>query len=139
MGREAAGVRGIRLARGQRVTSLIVLDEGTILTVSERGYGKQTPVDEFPRHGRAGQGVIAMQTSERNGAMVGALQVLPEDEIMLINSSGTLVRVPIAEVSVMGRNTQGVRLMKLEDDETLVGVERVAADEDGDADEGAAD
>jgi DNA gyrase subunit A len=139
MGREAAGVRGIRLANGQRVTSLIVLDEGTILTVSERGYGKQTPVDEFPLHGRAGQGVIAMQTSERNGAMVGALQVLPEDEIMLINSSGTLVRVPIAEVSIMGRNTQGVRLMKLEDDETLVGVERVAADEDGDADEGAAD
>jgi DNA gyrase subunit A len=139
MGREAAGVRGIRLASGQRVTSLIVLDEGTILTVSERGYGKQTPVDEFPRHGRAGQGVIAMQTSERNGAMVGALQVLPEDEIMLINSSGTLVRVPIAEVSVMGRNTQGVRLMKLEDDEALVGVERVAADEAGDADEGAVD
>ena len=132
MGREAAGVRGIRLLGGQRVTSLIVLGEGTILTVSEHGYGKQTPVDEFPRHGRAGQGVIAMQTSERNGAMVGALQVLPEDEIMLINSSGTLVRVPIAEVSVMGRNTQGVRLMKLEDDETLVGVERVAADEDGD-------
>jgi DNA gyrase subunit A len=132
MGREAAGVRGIRLTSGQRVTSLIVLDSGTILTVSEHGYGKLTPADEFPRHGRAGQGVIAMQTSERNGAMVGALQVQPEDEIMLINSSGTLVRVPIAEVSVMGRNTQGVRLMKLEQDEKLVGVERVAAEEDGD-------
>ncbi len=132
MGREAAGVRGIRLGAGQLVTSLIVLDAGTILTVSEHGYGKLTPADEFPRHGRAGQGVIAMQTSERNGAMVGALQVQPEDEIMLINSSGTLVRVPIAEVSVMGRNTQGVRLMKLEDDEKLVGVERVAAEDDGD-------
>jgi DNA gyrase subunit A len=132
MGREAAGVRGIRLADGERVTSLIVLDSGMILTVSEHGYGKLTPADEFPRHGRAGQGVIAMQTSERNGAMVGALQVQPEDEIMLINSSGTLVRVPIAEVSVLGRNTQGVRLMKLEQDEKLVGVERVAAEEDGD-------
>jgi len=130
MGREAAGVRGIRLADGERVTSLIVLDTGMILTVSENGYGKLTPADEFPRHGRAGQGVIAMQTSERNGAMVGALQVQPEDEIMLINSGGTLVRVPIAEVSVMGRNTQGVRLMKLEEGEALVGVERVAA-EDG--------
>ena len=130
MGREAAGVRGIRLTEGQRVTSLIVLETGMILTVSENGYGKLTPVDEFPRHGRAGQGVIAMQTSDRNGAMVGALQVQPEDEIMLISSGGTLVRVPIAEVSVMGRNTQGVRVMKLDDGEALVGVERVAA-EDG--------
>jgi DNA gyrase subunit A len=129
MGREAAGVRGIRLAKDQRVTSLIVLDTGMILTVSENGYGKLTPADEFPRHGRAGQGVIAMQTSDRNGAMVGALQVQPDDEVMLINSGGTLVRVPIAEISVMGRNTQGVRVMRVEEGETLVGVERVAADE----------
>jgi DNA gyrase subunit A len=136
MGREAAGVRGIRLSDGQRVTSLIVLETGMILTVSENGYGKLTPADEFPRHGRAGQGVIAMQTSERNGAMVGALQVQPEDEIMLISSGGTLVRVPIAEVSVMGRNTQGVRVMKLDEGEALVGVERVAAD-DGEDDDGA--
>jgi len=128
MGREAAGVRGIRLSDGQRVTSLIVLDEGMILTVSEHGYGKLTPSDDFPRHGRAGQGVIAMQTSERNGAMIGALQVQPDDEVMLINSSGTLVRVPISEISVLGRNTQGVRVMRLEEGETLVGVERVAAD-----------
>jgi len=138
MGREAAGVRGIRLARGQRVTSLIVLEEGLILTVSEHGYGKLTPADEFPRHGRAGQGVIAMQTSERNGAMIGALQVLPDDEVMLINSSGTLVRVPIAEISVLGRNTQGVRVMRLEEGETLVGVERVAGDgeDEGDGEDG---
>ncbi len=129
MGREAAGVRGIRLAPGQRVTSLIVLEDGMILTVSENGYGKLTPADEFPRHGRAGQGVIAMQTSERNGAMVGALQVQPDDQVMLINSGGTLVRVPIAEISVMGRNTQGVRVMRVEEGEPLVGVERVAADE----------
>jgi len=135
MGREAAGVRGIKLGDGQRVTSLIVLDEGMIFVVSENGYGKLTPSDEFPRHGRGGQGVIAMQTSERNGAMVGALQVQPEDEVMLINSSGTLVRVRIAEISVQGRNTQGVRVMRLEEGETLVGVERVAAD-GGDEDEG---
>ena len=128
MGREAAGVRGIRLAREQRVTSLIVLDTGLILTVSEYGYGKLTPADEFPRHGRAGRGVIAMQTSERNGAMVGALQVQPDDEIMLISSSGTLVRVPINEISVLGRNTQGVRVMRLAEGEALVSVECVAAD-----------
>jgi DNA gyrase subunit A len=135
MGREAAGVRGIRLARGQRVTSLIVLGEGLVLTVSEHGYGKLTDVDEFPVHGRAGKGVIAMQTSERNGSMVGALQVLLDDEIMLINSTGTLVRVPVAEISVLGRNTQGVRIMRLAEGETLVSVERVAADSDDDAEE----
>ena len=130
MGREAAGVRGIRLASDQQVTSLIVLGEGLVLTVSAHGYGKLTPVDEFPLHGRAGQGVIAMQTSDRNGAMVRALQVQPDDELMLINSSGTLVRVRAAEISVLGRNTQGVRVMRLEEGETLVGVERVAS-EDG--------
>jgi DNA gyrase subunit A len=133
MGREAAGVRGIRLGEGQRVTSLIVIGEGHILTVSEHGYGKLTPVDEFPRHGRGGQGVIAMQTSERNGSMVGALQVLPDDEVMLINSTGTLVRTAVSEISVLGRNTQGVRVMRLGEDETVVGVERVAADSDEEA------
>jgi DNA gyrase subunit A len=128
MGREAAGVRGIKLADGQRVTSLIVLDSGLILTVSQFGYGKLTSADEFPRHGRAGRGVIAMQTSERNGAMIGALQVQQDDEIMLINSGGTLVRVPINEISVLGRNTQGVRVMRLGEDETVVSVERIAAE-----------
>ena len=137
MGREAAGVRGIKLGEGQRVTSLIVLDEGMIFVVSENGYGKLTPSDEFPRHGRGGQGVIAIQTSERNGAMVGALQVQPDDEVMLISSSGTLVRVRIEEISVQGRNTQGVRVMRVEEGETLVGVERVAADgsEDGEGED----
>jgi DNA gyrase subunit A len=135
MGREAAGVRGIRLGEGQRVNSLIVLGEGPILTVSERGYGKLSVVAEFPVHGRAGQGVIAMQTSERNGPMVGALQVETTDEVMLINSSGTLVRVPVDEIPVLGRNTQGVRVMRLAEDEMVVGVERVAAENgDGDGD-----
>ncbi|MGH8196634.1 MAG: DNA gyrase C-terminal beta-propeller domain-containing protein, partial [Steroidobacteraceae bacterium] len=129
MGREAAGVRGIRLAEGQRVTSLIVLGEGPILTVSERGYGKVTEMDDYPRHGRAGQGVIALQTSDRNGSLVGARQVHRDDEVMLINSSGTLVRVPVSDIPVLGRNTQGVRIMRLEEGEKLVGLERIAGDD----------
>jgi DNA gyrase subunit A len=137
MGREAGGVRGIKLAEGQRVTSLIVLGEGPILTVSERGYGKLTAMEDFPRHGRAGQGVIALQTSERNGSLVGARQVKPDDEIMLINSSGTLVRVPVSDIPVLGRNTQGVRIMRLEEGEKLVGVESIAG-EDAQGGEGAA-
>ncbi|MDH4260615.1 MAG: DNA gyrase subunit A, partial [Gammaproteobacteria bacterium] len=132
MGREAAGVRGVRLGQDQRVTSLIVLGEGPILTVSQRGYGKLTEMAEFPRHGRGGQGVIALQTSDRNGTLVGALQVKPDDEIMLINSSGTLVRVPVSDIPVLGRNTQGVRIMRLEDNEDLVGLERIAGEDSGD-------
>ena len=132
MGREATGVRGIRLGDGQRVTSLIVLGEGPILTVSARGYGKLTEMAEFPLHGRGGQGVIALQTSDRNGALVGALQVKPDDEIMLINSSGTLVRVPVSDIPVLGRNTQGVRIMRLEEVEKLVGLERIAGEDSGD-------
>ena len=130
MGREAAGVRGIRLAEGQRVNSLIVVGEGYILTASETGYGKLTEIAEFPQHGRGGQGVIALQTTERNGAMVGALLVTRDDAIMLINSTGTLVRIPVSEISVVGRNTQGVRLMRLGESERLVGLERVAGDGD---------
>ncbi len=125
MGREAAGVRGVKLSLGQRVIALIVVDDGFILTASEAGYGKLTPVDEFPRHGRGGQGVIALQTTERNGQMVGALHVVRDHEIMLISSTGTLVRTPVAEISVVGRNTQGVRLIRLEEAERLVGLERV--------------
>ncbi|MCC7200170.1 MAG: DNA gyrase subunit A [Gammaproteobacteria bacterium] len=139
MGREAAGVRGIRLGDGQRVTSLIVIGDGLILTASESGYGKLTEVAEFPVHGRGGQGVIAMQTTDRNGALVAALQVSLDDEIMLINSSGALVRTRAREVSVLGRNTQGVRLIRVEEGQKLVGVERVAGDgSDSEADAGEA-
>ncbi|HTT04364.1 MAG TPA: DNA gyrase subunit A [Steroidobacteraceae bacterium] len=127
MGREAAGVRGVRLAEGQRVIALLVLGEGHVLTASEFGYGKLTPLDEFPGHGRGGQGVIALQTTERNGAAVAALQVQAQDELMLISSTGTLVRTPVADISVVGRNTQGVRLIRLAEGERLTGVERVAA------------
>ncbi|HEX4050766.1 MAG TPA: DNA gyrase subunit A [Steroidobacteraceae bacterium] len=127
MGREAAGVRGVRLADGQRVIALLVLGEGHVLTASESGYGKLTPLEEFPGHGRGGQGVIALQTTDRNGAAVAALQVQPQDEVMLISSTGTLVRTPVSDISVVGRNTQGVRLIRLGEGERLTGVERVAA------------
>ena len=127
MGREAAGVRGIRLSEGQKVNALIVVGDGQILTASENGYGKLTPVEDFPPQGRGGQGVIALQTTERNGAMVGALQVAREDEVMLITSSGTLVRTPVSDISVVGRNTQGVRLIRIPEGERLVGLERVEA------------
>ena len=126
MGRTAAGVRGIRLPPDEEVISLIIPDaDGLILTASENGYGKLTPVEEFPRHGRGGQGVIAMQTTERNGRLVAATQVATTDELMLMSSSGTLVRTRAGEISVLGRNTQGVRLIRLDDGERLVGVEPV--------------
>jgi DNA gyrase subunit A len=125
MGRDATGVRGIKLAEGQEVISLVVVGEGLVLTASENGYGKLTPLEDFPLHGRGGQGVIALQTTERNGSTVAALQVNTDQEIMLISSSGTLVRTPVAQVSIVGRNTQGVRLIRLDDSERLAGVEGI--------------
>jgi DNA gyrase subunit A len=135
MGREAAGVRGIKLGEEQLLIALIVVGEGNILTASATGYGKRTPLDDFPSHGRGGQGVIALQTSDRNGTTVAALQVSAGHEIMLISSTGTLVRTPVEEISVLGRNTQGVRLIRLADGERLVGIERI---ENLDAAEGTA-
>jgi DNA gyrase subunit A len=125
MGREAAGVRGIKLADGQELIALIVVGEGNVLTASAAGYGKLTPLEEFPSHGRGGQGVIALQTSDRNGTTVAALQVVAGQEIMLISSTGTLVRTPVDEISVLGRNTQGVRLIRLAEGERLAGIERI--------------
>jgi len=107
------------------VNALIVAEQGFILTASENGYGKLTPLDEFPIHGRGGQGVIALQVTDRNGRMVGALQVSPDDEVMLMSQSGTLVRTPVADISVVGRNTQGVRLIRLEEGDQLSGLERI--------------
>ncbi|GMQ96347.1 MAG: DNA gyrase subunit A [Gammaproteobacteria bacterium] len=132
MGRPARGVRGIGLTKGYSVNALIVVRDGDILTVAEKGFGKRTPVDEYPIQGRAGRGVISLQTSERNGNAICALQVDEEDEIMLISSNGTLVRTRVSEVSVMGRNTQGVTLIRLDDDEKLVGVEKIAMMENQD-------
>src|SRR5690606_13796921 len=126
MGRTARGVRGMKLPEGQRLVSMIIPQPGVqILSASERGYGKRTLLDEYPRRGRGGQGVIAMVINERDGKRVGALQVVEGDEMMLISSQGTLVRTGIIEVSITGGNTQGVRLIKLADEEALVGVERV--------------
>ena len=125
MGREATGVRGIKLGDGQELISLIVVGEGLVLTASANGYGKLTPLEDFPAHGRGGQGVIALQTSERNGEMVAALQVNSDHELMLISSTGTLVRTPVGEISIVGRNTQGVRLIRLGEGERLTGIERI--------------
>jgi DNA gyrase subunit A len=126
MGRTARGVRGIRLQSGQQMISLIVLKpEGAILTATQKGYGKRTEVEEFSAKGRGGQGVIAIQTSERNGHVVGAVQVFNNDELMLISDGGTLVRTRVDEISVVGRNTQGVRLINLGEGEKLVGIQRI--------------
>jgi len=134
MGRGAAGVRGIKLPKGHEVIALSILREGLILTATENGYGKRTPADDFPVQGRGGQGVIAIQTTDRNGNTVGAVQVAEDDEVMLISSNGTLVRTAVADISVMGRNTQGVRLIRVEDDHWLVGLARIEAIEDEDED-----
>lgn len=126
MGRTARGVRGIRLSDDATVISLIVVEEnGQVLTASVNGYGKRTPMEEFPRKGRGGRGVIAMQMSERNGELVGAVQVFDGDEFMLISDQGTLVRTRVDEVSLQSRNTQGVTLIKVVEGEHLVGVERI--------------
>jgi DNA gyrase subunit A len=110
---------------------LIVAEEGYILTASENGFGKLTPLEEFPTHGRGGQGVIALQITDRNGRMVGALQVSMDDEVMLMSQSGVLVRTPVKEISVVGRNTQGVRLIRLEEGDQLSGLDRIVGEPGG--------
>jgi len=131
MGRTARGVRGINLGPEHKLISLIVPAEGgRILTVTENGYGKRTENDEFPAKGRGGKGVIAMSTSERNGSLVGAVQVWDGDEMMLISNQGTAVRTRVDEVSLLGRNTQGVRVIRTRDGEALVSVSRIAEDDD---------
>ena len=132
MGRGAAGVRGIKLPEGHEVIGLEIVDEGLLLTATENGYGKRTAVDDFPVQGRGGQGVIAIQTTDRNGNTVGAVRVADEDEVMLISSNGTLVRTGVADISIMGRNTQGVRLIRVEQGQRLVGLARIEAIEDED-------
>src|SRR5262249_42123567 len=123
----ARGVRGITLGDGARVVTMLVAAEGDILTATERGYGKRTPLEDYPRKGRGTQGVIAIQTSERNGELVGATQIADEQELMLISNQGTLVRTRASEVARVGRNTQGVTLIRLPAEEKLVGLAPVAA------------
>ena len=131
MGRTARGVRGIRLGRGARVISLMIASEGLVLTATENGYGKCTPPAEYRQQGRGGQGLISIRTSERNGAVVGAELVGESDELMLITDGGKLVRTRVNEVSVVSRNTQGVKLIRLSAGERLVGLERIADDQEG--------
>jgi DNA gyrase subunit A len=127
VGRLARGVRGIRLAEGQQVISLVVAPkEGDILTATCRGFGKRTDIAEYRLTGRGGQGVISIQVNERNGAVVGACAVQSNDEVMLITDAGTLVRTRIAEISRVGRNTQGVTLIRLGADESLAGLQPIA-------------
>ncbi len=139
MGRTATGVRGIRLAEGERVVSLVVPEgEGDILTASERGYGKRTPLSEYPKKGRGTQGVIAIQTTARNGQLVGAIQLSEQHEVLLISDGGTLVRTRASEISQVGRNTQGVTLIRLGEGESLQAVERVDASLDDEEEAGTA-
>lgn len=136
MGRTATGVRGMKLADDAEVVSLIVAAEGDILTATERGYGKRTQLDEFPKKGRGTQGVIGIQCSERNGPLVAATQVTEAHEMMLISDQGTLVRTRVSEVSQLSRNTQGVTLIRLPADEKLVSVVRLDAEvENGEGDD----
>jgi len=121
---------------------MLVIGEGDILTVTENGYGKRTAVEEHSPQGRGGQGVIGIQTSPRNGELVSAVQVTDDDDIMLISDGGTLVRTRAGEISTLGRNTQGVTLIRLRKDEKLVGVERVEPEDEedeGSPDEASAD
>ncbi|HSB96409.1 MAG TPA: DNA gyrase subunit A, partial [Spongiibacteraceae bacterium] len=125
-GRIAGGIRGMRLGKGQKLIAMLIPESGAqILTASERGYGKRTLLGKFPRRGKGGQGVIAMQINERNGGLAGAVQVFSGDELMLISDQGTMVRTRTDEVSELSRNTQGVRVIRLKEGEKLVGVERI--------------
>ncbi|MGE5241427.1 MAG: DNA gyrase subunit A [Bacteroidota bacterium] len=136
MGRTAKGVRGLMLKEGQSVIALIIAcpdtagDTATVLTATKNGYGKRTPLSDYPKHRRGGQGVISIQVNERNGSVVSACVVNDEDQAMLITSGGTLIRTRVKEISTVGRNTQGVRLIGLEEGEHLAGLEKVAESED---------
>jgi len=136
MGRTAKGVRGLMLKKGQSVIALIIAcpeavsGATTVLTATKNGFGKRTPLEDYPKHRRGGQGVISIQVNERNGPVVSACVVGDEDQAMLITSGGTLIRTRVKEISIVGRNTQGVRLIGLEEGEFLAGLERVAESED---------
>jgi DNA gyrase subunit A len=138
MGREAHGVRGMTLMPGQQVISLVVADEETkpVLVATENGFGKRTAVGEFTRHGRGSQGMIAIQTSARNGKVVAARLVAADDEVMLITTGGVLIRTRVSEIREMGRATQGVTLINLDQDEKLAGLERVVETDENGTDNG---
>jgi DNA gyrase subunit A len=128
MGRTARGVIGMKLAKGKKLISLLVAEDENdfVLTATENGFGKRTPITEYTRHARATQGMIAIQTSERNGRVVAATLVKPDDEIMLITTGGVLIRTRVKEIRSMSRSTQGVTLINLDKGETLISLEKVA-------------
>jgi DNA gyrase subunit A len=135
MGRSAGGVRGMSLRAGDSVVGMEILSPGaTILTVTERGYGKRTPLEDYRLQGRGGQGIITIRTSERNGPVVGVAQVTDDDEVMFITDGGKVLRSPVRGISTMGRATQGVRVMNLEPGEQLVSLARLAERDLGEAD-----
>jgi DNA gyrase subunit A len=127
MGRQATGVRGMKLGEGQRVVCMLAAQDESkaVLTGTEHGYGKRTPISEYTRHGRGGQGMIAIQASERNGALVGAVLVDDNDEVMLISTGGVLIRTKVAQIREQGRSTQGVTLISLGEGEKLAGLGRI--------------
>ena len=137
MGRTATGVRGMRLEGDSKVIAMLVAqdEDVTVLTVTENGYGKRTLINDYTRHGRGTKGMISIQTSERNGKVVSALLVNDNDEIILLNSAGKLVRTRVNEIRVLGRNTQGVRLISMDPGVTVIGVERVTENDDGSAED----
>ncbi len=134
MGRTARGVRGMRLPEGQRVIAMLVAENESqsVLTATENGFGKRTPIAEYTRHGRGGQGMIAIQTSVRNGRVVSAALVNPDDELMLITTGGVLIRTRVQEIREMSRATQGVTLIALDEGEKLVSLSRIDESESED-------
>ena len=127
MGRVARGVRGIKLQDDQFVISLIVpSEEASILTVSQNGFGKRSNSEDFRKTRRGAKGVIAMQTSDRNGNLIGAAQVKDDDEVMLISDKGMLVRTRVSEINIIGRNTQGVKVIRLKDGESLISLASIS-------------
>ena len=131
MGRGATGVRGISLGEGDAVVGMsLISDESTLLTVSENGYGKRTETGEYRVQGRGGSGVLTMKTTDKTGMVVATLQVANSDDVMLITNLGKIIRIPVNQISVMGRNTQGVRLIQLETGEKVVSVAKLAEKEE---------
>lgn len=135
MGRTARGVKGIELSQGDYLVSMDIINPelrgGTILSVTEKGYGKRTPIEEYPRQSRGGKGVITIKTTERNGKLVGGQQIIEQDEVMLITDKGKIIRLPGGDISLIGRNTQGVKLIDLENGERVMAVTRLAEKEEG--------
>jgi DNA gyrase subunit A len=138
MGRGARGVRGMTLEDGQKVIAMLVAKGETqsVLTATENGYGKRTPVAEYTRHGRGTKGMIAIQTSDRNGRLVGAVLVDPTDEVMLISTGAVLIRTKVQDIRELGRATQGVTLINLDEGTYLAGIEKVAESEADELEDG---